>query len=275
MQMRARGSGDPDASAWAALEREIVSCEKCPRLRAFCLRVAREKRRAFRDQQYWGRPLAGFGDRGARLMLVGLAPAAHGANRTGRMFTGDRSGDFLYAALHRAGLATAPRSVSRDDRLRLRGAYVTAAARCAPPGNRPLPEELDACRPYLEREIALLGDLRVVVALGAVAWEAVLRVSRAADAASFPRPKPRFGHGAEARLRLRPGAAPVLLLGSYHPSRQNTQTGRLTPPMFRRVLDRALREAWPEPLRAASRRHPERKTRAGRPGAIGKENRTP
>lgn len=264
-----------DAAAWAALEREIVSCERCPRLRAFCLEVAREKRRAFRDQQYWGRPLPGFGDRRARLLLVGLAPAAHGANRTGRMFTGDQSGDFLYAALHRAGLATAPRSVSRDDRLRLRGAYVTAAARCAPPANRPLPGELAACRPFLEREIALLRRVRVVVALGAVAWEAVLRISRAADAGSFPRPRPRFAHGAEARLRIRPGAAPVLLLGSYHPSRQNTQTGRLTPAMLRRVLGRALREAWPGPPRAASLRNSVRTNRAGRTGAIGKENRTP
>ncbi len=263
------------ARVWARLEGEIVSCERCPRLRTHCLEVARVRRRAFRDQEYWGRPVPSFGDRGARVVLVGLAPAAHGANRTGRMFTGDRSGDFLYEALHRAGIASRPRSASRDDGLKLQGAFITAAARCAPPDNRPTPGELEACRPFLKREIGLLEEARVIVALGAVAWDAVLRVAREADPGSVPRPRPRFGHEAAARVLLRTGSPEVLLLGSYHPSRQNTQTGRLTPAMLDRVLRRAVREAWPERAEGRDRRPRKQANRAGAPGARKKERRGP
>lgn len=191
------------------------------------------KRRAFRDEPYWGRPVPGFGDPAARVVLIGLAPAAHGANRTGRMFTGDRSGDFLYAALHRAGLASQPTSHARDDRLALEGAFVTAACRCAPPENRPAPDELSRCAPFLDAELAAIGP-RVLVALGAIGWEAALgALARAGHA--IPRPRPRFGHGAELRLQGAPA-----LLGSYHPSRQNTQTGRLTAAMLDAVLARAV-----------------------------------
>jgi uracil-DNA glycosylase family 4 len=196
--------------------------------------VARTRRRAYQDEVYWGRPVPGFGDPAARIVLVGLAPGAHGANRTGRMFTGDGSGDFLYAALHRAGLASQPTSRARGDGLALRGAFVTAAARCAPPDNRPVPAELARCAPFLDRELAVLGGARVLVALGAIAWDACLaHLARAG--ATVPRPRPRFAHGAEARL----SGAPVLL-GSYHPSRQNTQTGRLVPAMLDEVLARAV-----------------------------------
>jgi uracil-DNA glycosylase family 4 len=196
--------------------------------------VARVKRRAFRDQTYWGRPVPGFGDPHARLVAVGLAPAAHGGNRTGRIFTGDRSGDWLYAALHRHGFANQPTSVGRDDGLRLQGAYVTAAARCAPPGNRPLPIELDRCRPYLAAEIESLREARVILALGSIAWASVLHVWAEAGHAP-PRPRPRFGHGAQVLL----GPDLPVLLGSYHPSQQNTLTGRLTHSMFDGVLRRA------------------------------------
>ncbi len=198
--------------------------------------MARERRRAYREEEYWGRPVPGFGDPDARLLVVGLAPGAHGANRTGRMFTGDRSGDFLYAALHRAGLASQADSSSRDDGLRLQGTFITAACRCAPPANRPAPAELVRCAPFLDREIAALPGLRAVLALGAVAWGAVL-AHLARRGLALPRPRPRFAHGAELRL---PGAP--LLVASYHVSRQNTQTGRLTPDMFDRVLARAARE---------------------------------
>ena len=163
------------AEDWSALERSVVRCRRCSRLRDHCREVARVKRRAYRDEPYWGRPVPGFGDRRARIVFVGLAPAAHGANRTGRMFTGDRSGDWLYAALHRAGLASRPESAHRDDGLTLRDAYVTAAGRCAPPGNRPLPVELERCSAFLDRELDLLDRARVVVALGGIAWDAVLR----------------------------------------------------------------------------------------------------
>jgi len=227
------------ASAPSALERialRVVRCGRCPRLRAYCREVARVKRRAYRDQAYWGRPVPGFGDPAARLIVVGLAPAAHGGNRTGRIFTGDRSGDWLYGALHRHGFANRPTSVSRDDGLRLRGTYVTAAARCAPPGNRPWPEELDRCRPYLAEELRALRRARVVIALGAVAWEAVLRVWLE-EGHALPRPRPRFGHEAEVQVA---GDLPALL-GSYHPSQQNTQTGRLTRSMFDAVFRRANR----------------------------------
>lgn len=231
----------PPRDPWERLTREIVSCERCPRLRAHCAEIARVKRRAYRDETYWGRPVPGFGDPAARLVLVGLAPAAHGANRTGRMFTGDASGDWLFAALHSAGFASRPTSTHLGDGLVLSDAYVTAAARCAPPRNRPAPDELAACAGFLDRELELLDRARVVVALGAVAWEAWLRLAARVGAADVPRPRPRFGHGAEARVVIRVGTAPVTLLGSYHPSRQNTQTGRLTRAMLAAVLARARR----------------------------------
>ncbi|MEK6606729.1 MAG: uracil-DNA glycosylase [Myxococcota bacterium] len=207
------------------LAAEIVACRKCPRLVEYRERVGRERKAAFRAQQYWARPVPGFGDPRARLLVVGLAPAAHGGNRTGRVFTGDRSGDWLTRALHRAGFANQPRSVARDDGLRLRDVYVTAAVRCAPPENHPLPVERDACRPYLVRELGFFPRLRVIVALGAFAWDGVLR-ALAESGATVPRPRPRFGHGARAAIG---GCA---LIGSYHPSQQNTFTGRLTEPML-------------------------------------------
>jgi uracil-DNA glycosylase len=194
--------------------------------------VAREKRAAYANETYWGRPLPGFGDPTARILVLGLAPAAHGGNRTGRIFTGDRSGDWLFAALYRAGLANQPRSISRDDGLTLRGAYVTAAVRCAPPGNRPLPSERDNCLPYLERELTLLEPVRVIVCLGGFAWDVALRALAALDA-EIPRPRPRFGHGASVEIGR------WTLLGSYHPSQQNTFTGRLTEPMLDAVFEQA------------------------------------
>jgi uracil-DNA glycosylase family 4 len=212
--------------------RAIVACGACPRLRAHCERVARERKREFRDHAYWGRPVPGFGDARARLLVVGLAPAAHGGNRTGRVFTGDSSGDWLYEALHRFGFASQPHSVSRDDGMRLLGAYVTAAGRCAPPDNRPARAELERCRRFLAAEVALLRRVRVVVALGGVGHEAWLRAAGWWDGLA-PRQRPRFAHGAETRL----GA--VTLLASYHPSRQNTNTGRLTRPMWHAVFRRA------------------------------------
>ena len=218
---------------WARLNAEIVSCERCPRLRAHCRHTAKVKRRAFRDESYWGRPVVGFGDRSARVLLCGLAPAAHGANRTGRMFTGDDSGNWLYAALHRAGFASQSTSTGEEDGLTLRDAFITAAARCAPPDNKPVPSELRACAPYLSREIELLERVRVVVALGQIAWNAVLR-----QAVEVPSPRPKFGHGVEARIRLRSDRPPVRLLGCYHPSRQNTNTGRLTRAMLDEILRR-------------------------------------
>ncbi len=210
----------------AALEREITGCRRCPRLVAWREEVARVRRAAFSEQEYWGRPLPAFGDPEARVMVLGLAPAAHGANRTGRMFTGDRSGDWLFAALHRAGFASRPASIAREDGLTLHGCWVTAVVRCAPPANKPLPAERDNCLPYLQRELTLLSRLRVIVCLGAFAWDGALR------ALAAPRPRPRFGHGAELQL----GA--VSLLGCYHPSQQNTFTGRLTEPMLDAVLAR-------------------------------------
>jgi uracil-DNA glycosylase family 4 len=226
-------------SAWDRLRRRIVGCQLCPRLREHCREVARIRRRAYRDETYWGRPVPGFGDPRARIVLVGLAPAAHGANRTGRMFTGDRSGDWLYGALHRHGAANQPESRDRGDGLELDDVYVTAACRCAPPGNRPLREEMDRCSRFLDREFDLLDRLNVVVALGGIAWDAVLRRSARVAPGAMPRPRPRFGHGATVRLQVRGEAEAVWVLGSYHPSQQNTQTGRLTRPMF----DRVLREA--------------------------------
>jgi len=218
---------------WARLERAVTRCRRCPRLVAHREAVAREKRRQYRDQPYWGRPVPGFGDPRAGALVVGLAPAAHGGNRTGRIFTGDRSGDWLYAALYAAGLASQPTSTHRGDGLVLRGAYVSAAARCAPPANKPLPEEFEACREYLVRELALLAQLRVVVALGGLALQNVLRAWAAAGH-RLPRPLPRFAHAAESVL---PGG--VTLLCSYHPSQQNTFTGRLTREMLEGVFQRA------------------------------------
>ncbi|HUL59163.1 MAG TPA: uracil-DNA glycosylase [Anaeromyxobacteraceae bacterium] len=213
---------------------EIVRCRACPRLVRWREQVAREKRAAYRHEEYWGRPVPGFGDPAARIAIVGLAPGAHGANRTGRMFTGDGSGEFLYAALHRAGIANRPEARTRHDGLALAGAFIAAAARCAPPDNRPTPAELARCAPFLDAELDALPGLRVVLALGAIAWDAALGwLGRHGHA--LPRPRPRFAHGAELRL----GGAPALL-GSYHVSRQNTQTGRLTPAMFDAVVARAL-----------------------------------
>jgi uracil-DNA glycosylase len=198
--------------------------------------VAATKRAGFAEETYWGRPVPGFGDPAARLLIVGLAPAAHGGNRTGRIFTGDRSGDWLFASLHRTGWANQAESVDRGDGLRLHGAYITAAVRCAPPANKPTTTERDACHPYLVRELRLLSDVRVIVALGGYAWNSALGACAAAGA-SRPRPKPRFGHGAEAIV------APYTLLGSYHPSQQNTFTGKLTEKMLDEVFLRARRVA--------------------------------
>jgi uracil-DNA glycosylase family 4 len=213
-----------------ALAEEIESCRRCPRLVSWREQIAREKRAAFAAQEYWGRPVAGFGDPGARIAILGLAPAAHGANRTGRVFTGDRSGDFLFAALWRCGLANQPTSRSRDDGLQLKDVWVTAAVRCAPPANRPTPKERDECLPYTSRELALLPNLRVILCLGAFAWDAALRLHT-----PQPHPKPKFAHAVETRSEQ--GAA---LLASFHCSQQNTFTGRLTAAMFDAVLERAL-----------------------------------
>lgn len=211
----------------------IVACERCPRLRAHCRRVARDKVRRFHDHDYWGRPVPGFGDRHARLLIVGLAPAAHGGNRTGRVFTGDASGDWLYAALHRFGFASQARSTGRGDGLRLTGAWVTAAARCAPPGNRPSAAEIDRCRRYLSAEIALQRRVQVVVTLGRIAHEAWLRASGWRERLALSE-RPPFGHGRETLL---PDGTRII--ASYHPSRQNTQTGRLTRSMWEGIFARA------------------------------------
>jgi uracil-DNA glycosylase len=214
------------------LQRHIVRCRACPRLVAWREQVARTKVARFRDCDYWGRPVPGFGDPNARILLVGLAPGAHGANRTGRMFTGDRSGDFLFAALHRAGLATQPTSESRADQLMLSGAYIVAAIRCAPPGNLPRPEEIAQCSRFFDAEIALLPGVRVLLALGAIAWRACLDHGERSGT-PMGRPRPAFAHGAAAPMGER------VLLGSFHVSQQNTQTGKLTPAMFDAVLARA------------------------------------
>jgi uracil-DNA glycosylase family 4 len=223
---------DHRVSANAALAAEVVACRRCPRLVAWRERVAREKVRRHADEEYWGRPVPSFGDPGARLLVVGLAPAAHGANRTGRMFTGDRSGEWLYRALHRAGFATVASSTHRGDGLELRDCYITAVAHCAPPDNKPLPDEVANCRPYLLRELASLAELRVVVALGGIAFDAAFRALRDTGRA-VPRRKPTFAHGAELDL------GDVILLGCYHPSQHNTFTGRLTEPMLDSVFARA------------------------------------
>jgi uracil-DNA glycosylase family 4 len=214
---------------------EIVVCRACPRLVRWRERVARDKVARFADEEYWGRPVPGFGDPGARILVLGLAPAAHGGNRTGRIFTGDRSGDFLYRSLHEVGLSNQPTSTRRDDGLRLSDVYVAAVNRCAPPMNKPTPQERDRCLPFLERELAALEHLRAILALGAFAWDGALRALAALGHAV--RPKPRFGHGAEAEV------GPFVLLGSYHPSQQNTFTGTLTPQMLEAVLRRAAEVA--------------------------------
>jgi uracil-DNA glycosylase len=215
------------STALARLEERITHCRRCPRLVEWRERVAREKRAAFAGERYWGRPVPGFGDPAASVYVLGLAPAAHGGNRTGRVFTGDRSGDWLFASMHRTGFANQPTSVALGDGLLLHGAFIAAAVRCAPPANKPLPSERENCLPYVEKELQLLEHVRVLVCLGAIAWDAACRLLAL-------RPRPRFGHGAENA----PPEGPVLL-GCYHPSQQNTFTGKLTEPMMDSVFERA------------------------------------
>ena len=226
-----------DNGKLAALARRIVRCRLCPRLVRHREASAAVPPRRYRGQAYWARPLPGFGDSRARVLVVGLAPAAHGGNRTGRMFTGDRSGDWLFRALHEAGFANQPASTHAGDGLRLTGAYITAALRCAPPANKPMPIEMQRCQPYLLEELALLRDVRVVVALGKIGWDAYLRARRAAGL-PLPRPLPRFGHAARSAM-----PEGTVLLGCFHPSQQNTFTGRLTRPMLRQVFMTAQRLA--------------------------------
>ena len=232
-----QGAREPSNTRLAALERRVVGCRRCPRLVEWRERVAREKRAAFRDEEYWARPIPGWGDPAARVYVLGLAPAAHGGNRTGRIFTGDRSGDWLYASMWRTGFANQPTAVRRGDGLRLSDVFIGAAVRCAPPANRPLPAERDACLPYAAEELRLLTGVRVVVALGGFAWDAAARLL------VLDRPRPRFGHGAEA-----PAAGGRLLLGCFHPSQQNTFTGKLTEPMTDAVFARARELAGLAPL---------------------------
>jgi uracil-DNA glycosylase family 4 len=221
-------------SALCVLNAEIIACQKCPRLVAYREKMAREKRRAYRDWTYWGKPVPGFGDANAELLLLGLAPGAHGSNRTGRMFTGDRSGDFLYAALYQAGFANQASSVRRGDGLKLLNAYITASGRCAPPDNKPQPNELANCRSYLERDLAIVQP-KVVLALGKIAWDTYLGALKSQRVIAS-RAGLTFAHGAEAKL---PNG--VVLVGVYHPSQQNTQTGKLTPAMYGAVLQRIKR----------------------------------
>jgi uracil-DNA glycosylase family 4 len=213
----------------AQVEARVIECRRCPRLVAWREQVAREKRASFAGEEYWGRPVPGFGDPDARVYILGLAPAAHGGNRTGRVFTGDRSGDWLFASLHRTGFANQPTSVALDDGLRLSDAFIAAAVRCAPPANKPLPEERDNCLPYAREELDLMPSVRVIVCLGAFAWDAACRLYGL-------RPRPRFGHGAEYALA---GEGGPVLLGCFHPSQQNTFTGKLTEPMIDAVFERA------------------------------------
>jgi len=241
----APASGRPGPDDLERLEDEITGCRRCPRLVEWREQVAHDRRAAYRHEEYWGRPVPGFGDPAARLLVVGLAPAAHGGNRTGRVFTGDRSGDWLYAALWRAGFANQPTSRSRDDGLELSDCWVSAAVRCAPPANKPSPGERDACRPFLERELELLIQMSVVVALGRFAWDVAWSVLTQGATHAVPRtrelpgPRPPFGHLAEVALVAEPAGRPLTLLGSFHPSQQNTFTGRLTEPMFDAVFGRA------------------------------------
>jgi uracil-DNA glycosylase family 4 len=229
-----------DREALGALTAEIVDCRRCPRLVWWREHVALDPPRRFRDETYWARPVPGFGDPGARILLIGLAPAAHGGNRTGRVFTGDASGDFLWPVLHAVGLANQAEGRRIDDGLALRGADLAAAVRCAPPDNKPTIAERDTCAPYLVRELALLTEVRVLVALGSYAWDAAIRTV-AALGHRTPVPKPRFGHGAEAHV------GPYQLIGTYHPSQQNTFTGKLTPPMLEAVMRRAVEAANERP----------------------------
>ena len=226
------GAAPGQIDALAALTHEIVECRACPRLVEWRERVASEKRAAFRDETYWGRPVPGFGDPAGRLLIVGLAPAAHGGNRTGRIFTGDRSGDWLFGALHRTGYANQATSVSADDGLELRDAYVAAVVRCAPPANKPTTEERDRCTPYLVRELALLERVRVIVVLGKFAYDATARVL-ATSGSPLPSPRPPFGHGVEV------ASDRATVVGCYHPSQQNTFTGKLTESMIDDVFARA------------------------------------
>ena len=226
-------SGAADGDTLADLEAAVTACRACPRLVAWRERVAAEKRAAYAAHDYWGRPVPGFGDPAAWLLIVGLAPGAHGSNRTGRMFTGDRSGDWLYRSLHRAGLASQPTATARDNGLALVGAYITAVVRCAPPANKPAPDEWAACRPFFERELDLLPGVRVIVALGAFAYDRVLRVLRDRGRGPGGAP-PRFAHGGVARID-----AGLAVVGSYHPSQQNTFTGKLTEAMLDAVWERA------------------------------------
>ncbi len=233
---------DVSRRGWSGVDAAVIECRRCPRLVEHRERIAREKRAAFKDEEYWGRPVPGFGDRRARLLIVGLAPAAHGANHTGRMFTGDRSGDWLYRALHRAGFANQPESLDRRDGLELADAYISAAVRCAPPGNRPTTIERDACRPFVEREIELLGSegpgIRTIVPLGQFAYDQVLRIYRDCGY-MVPRPKPRFGHGVEVALQVAAAQPGPIVVASFHPSQQNTFTGKLTEEMLDAVFNRA------------------------------------
>ncbi|MBA0125441.1 uracil-DNA glycosylase [Haloechinothrix sp. YIM 98757] len=243
-----RAQEPAEATTVAGLDEAVTGCRACDRLVAWREQVARDKRAAFVDQEYWGRPVPGFGPADAALVIVGLAPAAHGANRTGRMFTGDRSGDVLYAALHEVGLASQALSTHPGDGLVLYGTRITAPVHCAPPDNKPTPAERDTCQPWLERELALLApNLRAVVALGGFGWQSVMRVL-AATGWQVPKPRPRFGHGAHAVVTPRDGhahprAGEVRVFGSFHVSQQNTFTGRLTPAMLRDVLSDAARAA--------------------------------
>lgn len=218
---------------WQRLNTAIVTCRACPRLVAWREQVARDKRRAYRDWDYWGKPVPGFGDPAARLLIIGLAPGAHGANRTGRMFTGDGSGETLYTALHEAGFANQPSSRHREDGLILTDAFITAVARCAPPGNRPTPAEIGNCRPFLAGEWQLLPQIQVIVALGQIAFEGGLRLLRDLG---YEAPRLKFGHGLHYPLIQPPKTGVKHLIASYHPSRQNTQTGRLTPEMLNDVF---------------------------------------
>jgi uracil-DNA glycosylase family 4 len=222
--------------ALQVLNQEIIVCRKCPRLVEFREHIAQVKRRAYRECEYWGKPVPGFGDPKASVLLIGLAPGAHGANRTGRVFTGDRSGEFLYRAMYETGFASQPTSNSNDDGLKLVDAYISAAVRCVPPDNKPLPQEIRNCRPYLEREIGLLKNVRVIIALGRLAFDAYLTILRGQSKTSR-RSQFVFGHDVEHRT----GAGQPLLISSYHPSQQNTSTGKLTEEMLRRIFLRARR----------------------------------
>jgi len=220
------------------IQAAVVRCRRCPELRAYAAQIARERKRAHRDCAYWGKPVPAFGDARARLILVGLAPGAHGSNRTGRPFTGDASGNFLYPALYRAGFASQPEAIDRNDGLRLRDCLITAAARCAPPQNKPTPAELRNCFPYLVQEFEALERLRVAIGLGSIGFEAILRVLRERGYALDPL-RPKFAHAAEATATS--GRGTITVIASYHPSRQNTNTGKLTVPMFDRIFSRAKR----------------------------------